>query len=157
MAATVLLLLLLVLITPRLIGGPEDISSLPRLILNYDEDRLILFVTSLSGTYLYRTLYLNLTPEGGGNGPLRAIVSDSHGLERVVPLSATTRFSVEAVAVDRGDTPFDLVLDVSASQTASGWRFQLLFPDEPQPRTVTVTDEDFVDGLPYLLQRREVS
>lgn len=165
MAATVILLLLLVIVTPRLVGVQEDISSLPRLILNFEdsEELLILFVTSLSGTYLYRALYLNLTPEGASD-PVMAMESNSHGLEYPVDFKAisgqefVTRssFSVETVAIDRRNSRFSISLEVTVTPSAEGWQFEFLFEEERQPRVVTSQD---LLNAPFatLLQRRSAA
>ncbi len=161
MAATVILLLLLVIITPRLVGVQEDISSLPRLILNYDdeEDLLVLFVTSLSGTYLYKALYLNLTPEGGVADS--AMDSNTHGLEYPVDFKeisgqeVVTRssFIVETVAIDRRSSEFDLSLDMTVTPLAEGWQFELFLGEERQHRMLS--SQDLLNApLATLLQRR---
>ncbi len=167
MAATILLLLLLVLITPRLLGVREDLSTIPRLIVNYNEDEegLVLYLTSLAGTYLYRKLYLNFTSEAL-NFTLRENASDSHGLEYRVDSRlfsgqfqvAPFAFDVEAAAVDRRSAVFDLALHVTATpQVEEGdrsWRFEFLFGEETQPRVVT--DRDLLNTpLATFLERRE--
>ncbi len=170
MAATVLVLFLLVLITPRLTGIQEDISSLPRLILNYDEEEegMVLYLTSLAGTYLYRNLYLNITP-GVGDFPLLRNVSNSHGLELGVHLAGLSgtfhvmpvSFIVEAAAIDKRSVVFDLTLHVTATPEVEegvtrGWRFELLFGEEIQPRIVT--HQDLLNSpIATLLQRRDES
>lgn len=160
MAATVVLLISLVVVVPRLLGGGEDLASLPRLILNFDEDdeRLVFFVTSLSGTYLYRSLHLNITAEG--SGPWEANASNQHGLEVAISLREVqgepVAFHVAALAVDRGDASFDLSLQVTVNPwtEAEGWRFELLFGEEAQARIVT--DRDLMASpLATLLERRE--
>lgn len=166
MAATILLLLLLVLVTPRLLGVREDLSTLPRLIVNYDEDEegVILYLTSLAGTYLYRKLYLNITPEVGDH---RSNASDSHGLEHRVDFqrflgSAIQEFSfgVEAAAVDRRSAVFDLTVQVTAMPVLEGetrsWRFAFLFEEETQPRVVS--DQDLLNSpIATFLERREAA
>ncbi len=155
MAATILVLLMLVLVTPRLIGVQEDISSLPRLILNYEEDQLVVFVTSLSGTYLYRALFLNITPMGEANATERH-VENAHALEERVPLNETQAFVLETEAVDRRDSRFNLTLDVNAQEMEGDWGFSLLFSGESQPRTVS--GEDLSNSpLVTLLERRELT
>ncbi len=155
MAATVLLLLLLVLITPRLIGVQEDISSLPRLILNYSQDELIIFITSLSGTYIYKAIYLNVTPDGEQNATRRS-VQYSHGLEERVDVNDMSQFDLEAVAIDRRDSLFDISADISASRTEEGWSFSLLLSEEGTPRNLTQED---LSSSPFatLMSRREGS
>ncbi|MEE9236224.1 MAG: hypothetical protein V3U52_00320 [Thermoplasmata archaeon] len=150
MAAIILLLLLLVLITPRLIGVREDISTLPRLILNYESDEFIIFITSLSGTYVYRTLYLNITSFDLPN-TTRSRVANSLGLEGKLYLNETTHFSLEAVAEDQRNVFFDLTLEAVASETQQGWSFTLL--DSGQK---VLTDGDLsVSPFVTLMPRRE--
>ncbi len=152
MAATVMLLLLLVLITPRLIGVREDISSLPRLILNYGNEDFVAFVTSLSGTYLYSALYLNITPRNGPNSA-HYVVNDSHALEGRIGLEGSSQFNIEAVAVDQRRVFFDISVDVEASRTAKGWSFTLRLSGETTPRVLTEND---ISNTPFatLMQRR---
>lgn len=159
MAATVILLILLVILTPRLVGVQEDISSLPRLILNFDdsEDLLILFVTSLSGTYLYSVLYLNVTYEGWAD---RLNETHTHGLEYPVNLTQVTQgqlsvsavFNLEVVAIDRRSSHFDLSLQVTITPVAEDWEFELVFGDGPPQ---IVTSQEILNGpRATLLQRR---
>lgn len=161
MAATVILLILLVILTPQLVGVQEDISSLPRLILNYDDtgDLLILFVTSLSGTYLYPGLYLNVTYES--DPPSMLNKTHAHGLEHPVnltrvsqgQLSVSGTFNVEVVAIDRRNSHFDLSLQVTVTPVAGDWRLEMVFGDD-QPRIVT--SQDLLNApLATLLQRRD--
>lgn len=155
MAATVLLLLLLVLITPRLIGYREDISTLPRLIINYGEDDLIIFITSLSGTYLYEALFLNITTLDGDNLTQKQD-RNSHGLQERVELNQTTQFLLDAVAEDRRRVFFETRMEVTATKGSEGWSFRLLLLPE---RTLRVLTENDLLNSPFatLMQKREAS
>lgn len=153
MAATVLLLLLLVLVTPRLIGVREDISTLPRLILNFQGEDVIAFITSLSGTYVYKALYLNVTPADGGPAH-RLHVANSHALEAKMNLTEMRRFALEAAALDRRDVFFDTAVDVRASLGDEGWSFRLLVEEETTPRILT-QEELTASPFATLMERRE--
>ncbi len=131
MAATVLLLLTLVVVTPRLIGPQEDISSLPRLILNYDDGTLIVFVTSLSGTYLYQRLSINVTPSSGPVwDPQNA--TRAMALEERIPLDLMSSFHLKVGAEDGLGQLFGLGLDVVAVESAEGWSLRLILESGPQ-------------------------
>ncbi|MFQ5919492.1 MAG: hypothetical protein ACE5I4_05540 [Thermoplasmata archaeon] len=151
MAATVLLLLTLVVVTPRLIGPQEDISSLPRLILNYDDGMLIVFVTSLSGTYLYRELSLIVTPSTSLDSTVRNATS-AMALEERIPLNLTPSFHLEAGAEDGIGQLFGVHLDVVAVESAGGWSLRLIMEPAP-PREVLGED---LRSAPFatLLERR---
>jgi hypothetical protein len=151
MAATVLLLLTLVVVTPRLIGPQEDISSLPRLILNYDDGTLIAFVTSLSGTYLYRELSLAVTPSAGP-GAVARNATTAMALEERIPLDLLPSFRLEAGAEDGLGQRFAVHLDVVAVESAEGWSLRLTMDPAP-PREVLGED---LRSSPFatLLERR---
>ncbi len=152
MAATVLLLLTLVVVTPRLIGPQEDISSLPRLILNYDDGTLIAFVTSLSGTYLYPRLSITVTPSSGSDSVLRN-ATRAMALEERIPLDLMSSFRLEAGAEDGLGHLFGLGLDVMAVESAEGWTLRLILEPGP-PRVFTGQD---LRNSPFatLLERRD--
>jgi hypothetical protein len=154
MAATVLLLLLLVLITPRFIGYREDISTLPRVIVNYGEDELVVLVTSLSATYLYEALFLNVTYLDA-EGVTLLHERNTYAVQERVDLNVSRRFSLEAVAVDRRGEVFETRLEVTALKGPEGWTFELLILPEKTPRVLTA--EDMMNS-PFvtLLERREV-
>ncbi len=152
MAATVLLLLILVVVTPRLIGPQEDISSLPRLILNYDDGTLIVFVTSLSGTNLYPRLSIKVTPSSGSDwDPQNA--TRAMALEERIPLDLMSSFHLEAGAEDGLGQLFGLGLDVMAVESAVGWTLRLILEPGP-PRVFTGQD---LRNSPFatLLERRD--
>ena len=151
MAATVLLLLTLVVLMPRLIGPQEDISSLPRLILNYDEGTLIAAVTSLSGTYLYRELSLEVTPAGEPTG----VVHNASGvmaLEERIPLDVMPAFHLEATAEDDLGQLFSLGIEVIGTESAEGWSLRILH--DPAPPRVILGDDLRMSPIATLLERR---
>ena len=151
MAATVLLLLTLVVVTPRLIGPQEDLSSLPRLILNYDDGTLIVFVTSLSGTYLYQRLSINVTPSTGSDSVLRN-ATRAMALEERIPLDLMSSFHLEAGAEDGLGQVFGIGLDVMAEESGEGWSLRLIL--EPGPPRV-LTGQDLQNApIATLLERR---
>ncbi len=152
MAATVLLLLTLVVVTPRLIGPPEDISSLPRLILNYDDGTLIAFVTSLSGTYLYPRLSIIITPSSGSDSVLRN-ATRAMALEERISLDLMSSFHLEVGAEDGLGQLFGRDLDVMAVESAEGWSLQLIL-ESGLPRVFT---GQALQNAPFatLLERRD--
>ncbi|MFQ5986753.1 MAG: hypothetical protein ACE5KQ_05290 [Thermoplasmata archaeon] len=152
MAATLLLLLTLVVVTPRLIGPPEDISSLPRIILNFDEGSLIVFVTSLSGTYLYEALFIEVTPSPGPE-PILRNASRSMALEERIPLDVMASFRLEAGAVDGLGQRFEVLLDVVATESSDGWTVRLLESGSP-PRVYAGPDLQNVPLFATLMERR---
>ncbi len=152
MAATVLLLLLLVIITPGLIGVREDISTRPRLILNYEDGEFIVFITSLSGTYVYRSLYLNITSVGGQNSTqLQWENNNSHGLEAKLDVSEMRHFNTDAVAMDQRPVFFDLSVEVEVEEVPQGLSFTLHISEESTPRILMEDDLP----IPTLMQRRQ--
>ncbi|MFQ6012855.1 MAG: hypothetical protein ACE5LS_04355 [Thermoplasmata archaeon] len=154
MAATILFLLTLVVVTPRLIGPQEDLTSLPRLILSYDEGTLIALVTSLSGTYLYQTLFINVTastgPESIFRNATRAMV-----LEQRIPLDSVPSFRLEAGAEDGRGQQFGVRLDVVAFESLEGWSLRLIETGSP-PRVITGRD---LQNTPFatLMERGNVA
>jgi hypothetical protein len=152
MAATVLLLLTLVVVTPRLIGPQEDISSLPRLILNYDDGTLIVFVTSLSGTYLYPRLSINVTPSSGSDWVPRN-TTRAMALEERIPLHLMSSFHLEAGAEDGLGQLFGLGLNVVAEASNEGWTLHLILESGP----TRVLTGQALQNAPFatLLERRD--
>lgn len=132
MAATVVLLLALVVVTPRLIGPKEDISSLPRVILNYHEGHLVAGVTSLSGLYIYDALYLNVTRTGGPTLPW----NETHvmALEGRIPLEDPMELLVEAAAMDARGVWFDGALNVTVLADGDDWVFRVRSDPDALPR-----------------------
>ena len=154
MAATVLLLLALVVVTPRLIGPKEDISSLPRVILNYYEGHLVVGVTSLSGLYIYDALYLNVTRESGP--PLPWNGTHLMALQGRVPLDGPGDLRVEAAAMDARGVWFDGTLNVTALADGEGWVFRVRSSPEALPREMSA-QELTESPVATLMERRRAA
>lgn len=155
MAATLLLLVALLAIVPRLTGPREDIASVPRVVLNYVDDQLVVLVTSLSGTYLYDTLHLNVTTAGGEEGD-RWVAHQRLTLEERVSLQGPVEFHLEAAVQDARGVWFDAALQVNATPTDGSWTFRLV--TEPGRLPQSLTAEDLAESpFATLLKRRGAS
>ena len=56
MAATIVVLVLLIIITPRLLGEEKEISSIPKVIVDYTNNHTIVYVTGAFGDYKYTNI-----------------------------------------------------------------------------------------------------
>ncbi|MFQ5908999.1 MAG: hypothetical protein ACE5JE_09300, partial [Thermoplasmata archaeon] len=139
----------------RLIGPQEDIASLPRLILNYDEGILIAFVTSLSGTYLYESLFIHVIPSDGPE-PIFRNATRAMALEERIPLEVMSSFRLEAGAQDGLGQHFDVMVDVVAVESLEEWSLRLFLDGANPPRMFTGQE---LQNAPFatLMERRNLA
>lgn len=154
MAATLLALLSLVVVTPQLVGPREDISSIPRLIVTYYDDTLVVLVTSLSGTYLYPRTELNVSVD---DIPLLTRnATQSLSLEGRIPLNGTMDLALQAAAMDARRIWFAARVDLTVTPGTEDWNIRLVPEPDALPRELTAQD---LAESPFatLLKRQEAS
>ncbi len=141
MAAAVLILLLLVLITPLLLGQ-EDISSFPKLVLSTSASNLYLYVTSWSGgTVFYKDIALNLTDASGGTVFNSRYGAPAWGLNATANFSAHPDFLINITVHDRRAAAYDFRGRLQATLDPRGeWTFVLTSNADQNPFRFTARD-----------------
>jgi hypothetical protein len=88
MAATIVVLVLLIIITPRLIGTGEEVQSIPRLLVDYVGNETKIFVVGTFGDYRYSniSIYAENTTIGWNNFTTE---NDTYTLRRQASISTS--------------------------------------------------------------------
>ncbi len=94
MFATIIALVILILVTPALMGHPSSLASLPILIIGTtpDETNLTVYIAASVSAYMYDHITVNLTRYNGANvsvGWTNVSESYSYGAEVKVPVNLT--------------------------------------------------------------------
>lgn len=127
MAATVLILLLAVIATPRLLGR-SDVSSFPVLRFTAQEGRVHLLVTSVSGDYLYRQV--NFRVYNGTGDIIVHNVANSWGESASVSLAMHAVFNITSVVIDRRNYTYSLDAQFVVTQDTGDWLFYVYYNEE---------------------------
>jgi hypothetical protein len=105
MAATIVVLVLLIIITPRLIGKETELSSIPRVIVDYANNNTTVYVHSAFGDHRYSNITIYVENE---TMAWRNITSDVevYMLSMKIPASVSTAFFLNVSAYD-GDKGYE--------------------------------------------------
>ena len=114
MAATIVVLILLIIMAPRLIGTEKEVSSIPKVVVDYVDNRTVVYVYSAFGDYRYT----NITIFAGNETTTwsdTATDDETYFLSLKIPASVVTNFYLKAIAYD-GETGYEynctVVLDL---------------------------------------------
>ena len=141
MVLTILLLLVLILLTPSLIGRPQELASIPLLIvgLSTDEGTLVLDLGAAVQAYLYRTIILEIVSSPDPVVNRSVTEEDAYHVGARVPANDTLAYAVRAWFMDRQDNYFEYNVTVNTYVDADDRRvlaFGLV--DEDTPSTILV-------------------
>lgn len=162
MISTVLVLAALILVTPDLLGHPSPLASLPVLIvaMTPDKSALVIDVTGGVSPYLYRSVLLNVTREGGGNASGSSNVTGgnwTYSASLRIPANRTsglpdngTMLLIHVRLVDQDNNLFEDNVTVTTSMVSNG-EIQMVFafPDDLSAGTIVkTTPDDFLRAIP---------
>jgi hypothetical protein len=99
MAATVIILVLLNIITPRLVGRETEVSSLPIIVVDYANDNTTVYVHSAFGDHRYTNITIHVQNESIGWSNMTSDI-EAYALTIRVPVHVTTGFFMEVVVFD---------------------------------------------------------
>ena len=144
MVVTIPALLVLILITPNLIGRPPDLASWPLLVIGLTQDgsTFVVDVGGAVGAYMYASVTLEVSGIDNVSYAARVTETDTYGKDLRVPENATHAFQVHAYLVDRQDNYFEY--NVTTTLVWEGDRPILVFvrQDESNPREERRTPPD---------------
>ncbi len=128
MAVTVLVLLMLVILTPKLLGR-SDVSSFPTLRFTVQDGQIFLLVTSVSGDYLYRDMALTI--DNGGKLVYKEVANNSFTLSAHLPVDQFRVFNVTSDVHDRIGFTYKLErTSFVLSPQTNGWIFYITSASE---------------------------
>jgi hypothetical protein len=156
MFGTIIVLVVLILITPTLLGRPSELTSVPVLIvaMTHDESSFIVDVTGAVQAYLYNNITLTVSTMG----PAHANVTrgayartDTYNAALYVPANATPLW-IHTRLVDQQGNFFEYNLTVGKfNDTANRGKLTLVvtFPDDTgTPARTVVPPSDFRWAVP---------
>lgn len=147
MVATILGLLVLVFVTPSLLGRPPILASIPLLIVGaaQNETTLVVQVGGAVQAYMYVEIRLGIRGLDNTSYNLSAHEQDTYGLSVRVPVNRTSNFVVTAFLLDLQGHYFQG--NVTALVTRDAQDRMLLhftFPDDPSAlEELALPPEDF--------------
>lgn len=155
MAATVLILLMLVILTPKLLGR-SDVSSFPTLRFTLQEGQLFLLVTSISGDYLYRDITLLVDNNTGEL--VREVVNNSFMASAHLPARNNLFFSVTSWAHDRMGATYKFEKsNFVLRQETNGWTFYITSATESRTFRQVDISGGTATTFSIIFPRREAS
>lgn len=116
MVLTILVLLALVLVTPTLIGRPQELASVPLLVVGMTEDEAFLVFDVGAGVqaYMYRNITLEIRAEPPSPGDVSEAAVDAYHVTARVPVNASVTYAARTYLVDRQDNYFEYNVTVRA-------------------------------------------
>jgi uncharacterized protein (UPF0333 family) len=99
MAATVIVLVLLNIITPRLIGRETEVSSLPKIVVDYANNNTTVYVHSAFGDHRYTNITIHVQNESVGWSNVTTDI-EIYSLTIKVPIQVTNGFFLKVVVYD---------------------------------------------------------
>lgn len=141
MFATIIVLVVLILVTPNLLGHPTELGSLPILIvaLTPDASRVIVDVNGAQA-YLYESLNLTVRSLPANNTTIAwSQDNDTYAAQLKVPANATPLY-VHTRLLDRGGNLFELNVTLNLTEDANHKPVMVFaFPTDRDTGEVTVT------------------
>ena len=145
MVVTIPALLVLILITPNLIGRPPDLQSWPLLVIGLTQDgsTFVVDVGGAVGAYMYASVTLEISGIDNASYSANETDTDTYGKDLRVPENATHAFQVHAYLVDRLNNYFEYNVTTTLV-VVEGGRTILVFvlQDESNPREERRTPPD---------------
>jgi hypothetical protein len=105
MAVTVIVLVMLNIITPRLIGRETEVSSLPKIVVDYANNNTTVYVHSAFGDHRYTNMTIHVRNESIGWSNMTTDV-EVYALSIKVPVHVTRGFFMDVVVYD-GKTGYE--------------------------------------------------
>lgn len=140
MAVTIVVLVMLNIITPRLIGRETEVSSLPKIVVDYANNNTTVYVHSAFGEHRYTNITIHVQNESIGWSNVTSDV-EVYSLTVKIPENVTTGFYMEVLVYD-GETGYEYNCSV------------ILHLDEERFEIIEVTR--FFSNMPFKKTMREV-
>lgn len=105
MAATIVVLVLLIIITPRLIGKEKEVSSIPKIVVDYVNNNTTVYVHSAIGDYRYSNITIFAENESVGWNNITTD-NETYSLTLKIPALVVIGFYLNVTAYD-GETGYE--------------------------------------------------
>ncbi len=131
MAATIVVLVLLIIITPRLLGEEREISSIPKVIVDYSNNNTTVYVTGAFGDYKYTNITISAENESAGWSNFTTD-NETYFLRLKIPASVALGFS----------------LNVTVYDGESGYDYNCTVAVDPQEEKIEIYGKRMYDNVP---------
>ena len=145
MVLTIPALLVVVLATPGLIGRPQELGSIPLLVigLSQDEREIVIDVSGAIQAYMYEAMKLDVLSEPEPVVNLSIAENDTYDIHARIPANGSLTYSVHTWLLDRQDNYFEYNLTMAMTRDANDNPVMIFgLIDEDSPRTVRVVPPD---------------
>lgn len=145
-------LLILILLTPNLLGRPQELASIPLLVvgLTQNESEILVDVSGAVQRYMYEVISLQVVSRPAPDVNLSLSENDTYGLNARIPTNETLVYDLHVWLQDRQANYFEYNVTMAVYHDENGdavMAFVLI--DEDSPRTVRiVAPDDFRWALP---------
>jgi len=133
MVATVLALAIAILVTPSLVGRRQEISAIPRLLVDFVNDRIFLDVQSALQDFRYNEIALVVTAlDVNYSNTIKE--DDTYDVHMAIPANVTRYFAVNVTLRDDQALPFEWNGTFSLSSDDGGPYLSVLAEDQQEPK-----------------------
>lgn len=147
---TILVLLALVLVTPRFLGQPSELDTLPVLVVGLNTDET-LWIVSVGGSvqpYMYEGILLEAR-DSANTTVANETVGDAYDVSLRVPVNASGTLGLHTWLLDRQGNYFEYNLTVWLFTLDGRTMMGIAFPDEDSAADQTRTPPaDFRTPVP---------
>ena len=120
MVAVIPALIVLILITPNLIGRPAVLSAIPILIIGMTESNVVIDVDGAVDHYRYRTIQLQLLGLDNMSFQENLTATESYGLDFVFSRNVTSVFDISVLVENQEGNTFALNATVFTGEDEFG-------------------------------------
>lgn len=140
MVAVVLVLILLIIVTPNLMGREQDISSIPQLLIDRVANETLIDVHSAFSHYMYSSIIVHV--QGIDNISFERIVfeDNTYDLHFSISDSSSKSFILNVTLQDKKNRPFDYNATVMVMEDEKG--LYLSIKEEHNPVVKIVREEN---------------
>jgi len=149
MVAVVLVLILLIIVTPNLMGREQDISSIPQLLIDRrGGNETFIDVHSAFSHYMYSSITVHV--QGTDNISFERIMfeNNTYDLHFSISDSFSKSFILNVTLEDKKNRPFDYNATVMVKEDEKGLFLSIHQEDSSVPKIVREENLPFKDTIP---------
>lgn len=147
MVAVIPALIVLILVTPSLMGRPAVLSAIPILIVSLTDASVVIDVHGAVDHHRYRTIIVIIEGQDNVSARYNASETETFDVDLSIPRSATTVFDLSVLVASREGNTFALNATVFTGTDEAG-DFVSLVDRETMGTTIAYAPADFRTLIP---------